>query len=257
MLIKSKRIKGYKLNAIDGEIGSVKEFYFDDRFWTVRYLIANTGSWINNRQVLISPYFLESVNQASEVINVNLTKQQIEDSPTIDNDKPVSRQFEESYAGYYGSPFYWGGPHMWGTLPYLVREREKWNEPLRQENSWNPNLRSSKEVIGYNIQATDDEIGHVDDFIIEDETWAIRYMIVDTRNWWPGKKVLISPAWIDRISWDDSKVFVTLTRDAIKQAPEYDEDIELSRDYESNLHRYYNRQGYWTMEPAATEFTHR
>jgi hypothetical protein len=148
-------------------------------------------------------------------------------------------------------PMYWGGPYMWGSYPYIERDREKWREFSRLEKAaWDPHLRSTRDVSGYDIQATDGEIGHVEDFIIEDETWMIRYLIIDTQNWWPGKKVLISPQWIERISWEESKVFVNLTCEAIKQSPEYTE-ASLTREYETALHRHYNRQEYWGVKPVA------
>ncbi|NJK93837.1 MAG: PRC-barrel domain containing protein [Bacteroidales bacterium] len=256
MLIKTKTLKGYKLNGIDGEIGKVKEFYFDDKYWTVRYLVAETGNWFTNRPVLISPYFITSVDYSSELVNIDLPKQRIYDSPSWDDDKPISRQFEESYNTYYGTPVYWAGANMWGAHPYLIRDKEKWGADTNRENNWDPDLRSSKEVSGYNFEATDGEIGHVEDFVINDENWAIRYLVLDTKNWLPGKKVLISTQWIDRISWDQSKVFVGLTRETIKHVPEYDEDEVISRDYESKLHQHYNREGYWVGETNIREYSH-
>lgn len=253
MLNKAKTLKGYTLNSLDGEIGKVKEFYFDDQHWTIRYLVADTGNWLTGRQVLISPYALAAVNKEEQYITIDLTKKQIEDSPSLNSDKPVSRQFEETYYGYYGWPVYWGGPNMWGYYPYIVRDRGKWRESTQGEKAWDPHLRSTDDVSGHDIQASDGEIGHVEDFIIDDETWAIRYLIIDTRNWWPGRKVLVSPQWIERVSWSESKVFVNLSREAIKQSPEYTEESLLTRDYETALHRYYNRQEYWVDELAAKE----
>ena len=188
MLSKAKTLKGYKLDSLDGERGKVKEFYFDDRHWTIRYLVADTGNWLTGRQVLISPYALVAVIKEEQHIVVELTKKQIEDSPSLDYDKPVSQQFEEAYYGYYGWPMYWSGTYMWGDYPNIVRDREKWKPTARGEKYWNPNLRSTDRVSGYGIQATDGEIGHVEDFLIDDKTWAIRYLIVDTKNWWPGKR---------------------------------------------------------------------
>jgi hypothetical protein len=250
MLIKAKTLAGYKLKGLDGEIGKVKEFYFDDRYWAVRYLVADTGGWLTGRQVLISPYALISANKEEEHIVISLTRKQIEDSPPLDSHKPVSRQFEMSYYGYYGWPAYWGGPLMWGSYPYVVHDREERKEPTNEEKGWDPNLRSTHEVSGYHIQANDAEIGHVADFVIDDETWAIRYLIVDTQNWWPGNKVLVSPKWIERVSWDEAKVFVDLSRESIKQSPEYSEESLVTRDYEVGLHQHYSRQGYWIDEPA-------
>jgi hypothetical protein len=175
MLIKAQTLKGYTLHSRDGEIGKVKEFYFDDRYWTVRYLVADTGNWLTGREVLISPYALAAVKHDERYINVDLTRQQIEDSPSPDTDKPVSRQFEENYYGYYGWPMYWGGAYMWGAYPDIARDRELWKESSQDDETWDSRLRSTHDVSGHYIQATDGEIGHVDDFIIDDETWAIRY----------------------------------------------------------------------------------
>jgi len=253
MLNQVKTLKGYKLNSHDGEIGRVHEFYFDDRHWTIRYLVADTGSWMTGRQVLLSPYALGAVDPEGKNVVVDLTKKQIEESPSLGSDKPVSRQFEESYYGYYGMPMYWGGLYSWGAYSYPMRDRAKWSDQSRGEKAWDPNLRSTSAVTGHHIQATDGEIGHVEDFIIDTETWAIRYLIVSTRNWWPGKKVLISPQWIDRVSWDESKVFVGLSRETIKQFPEYNEAVLLNREYESGLYRHYNRPGYWDSENSLVD----
>jgi sporulation protein YlmC with PRC-barrel domain len=256
MLIKAKTLKGYKLNGLDGEVGKVKEFYFDDQHWAIRYLVADTGNWLTGSQVLISPYALVAVNKEAEHINIDLTKKQIEDSPSLDSDKPVSRQFELDYYGYYGYPMYWGGSYMWGAYPYIVHDRDKWRGSTQNGKAWDPHLRSTYNVSDYQIQTKDGDIGHVEDFIIDDETWAIRYLIIDTKNWWPGKKVLVSPKWIERVSWSESKVFVNLTRENIKQSPEYTEESMLTRDYETKLHRHYNRQGYWFDESVVKDHSH-
>ena len=251
MLIKAKTLNGYKLDSLDGEIGKVKEFYFDDRHWTIRYLVADTGNWLTGRKVLISPYALNSVIKSDEHLSVDLTKKQIENSPPLDSHKPVSRQFEDDYYGYYGWPTYWSGSSIWGDYPYIERNRNKWGEFTKGAKEWDRHLRSTHEVAGYHLQALDGEIGHVSDFIIDDETWAIRYLIINTGNWWPGKKVLVSPHWIERVSWNESKVFVNLSRDTIKESPEYTEDSLITREYEIELHRHYDRPGYWIDELVA------
>jgi hypothetical protein len=251
MLSKVTTLKGYKLDSLDGEIGKVNEFYFDDRYWTIRYLVADTGNWLTGRQVLISPYALGDVNREEQDIAIDLTKKQIEDSPSLDSDKPVSHQFEQAYYGHYGWPTYWGGSFAWGHYPYIVRDREKWKKSTQGKKTWERHLRSTYGVSGHHIQALDGEIGHVQDFIIDDETWAIRYLIVDTHNWWPGKKVLVSPQWIERVSWGERKVFVNLNRETIKESPEYTEESLLTRDYEIGLHRHYHRKGYWVDELVA------
>jgi len=251
MLNKVKTLKGYKLDSLDGEFGKVKEFYFDDHHWTIRYLVADTGSWLTGRQVLISPYALVAAIKAEEHIAVNLTKKEIEGSPSLDSDKPVSKQFEQEYYSYYDYPSYMMGPFRWGLYPQLMLNREgrandKLNNNTPQEDAWDPHLRSTNAVHGHHIQAMDGEIGHVEDFIIDDETWAIRYLVVDTKNWWPGKKVLVSPQWIESLNWEERKVFVNLSREAIKQCPEYTEESLLTRDFEALLHQHYQREGYWS-----------
>ena len=253
MLSKAKTLQSYKLDSLEGEIGTVKEFYFDDQHWTIRYLVADTGNWLSSRQVLISPYALVLVLKEKQHITTNLTKKQIEDSPSLNSDMPVSRQFEEAYCGHYGWPTYWDGPFVWGTTPKLERDCGKWIRAIQSAKAWDPHLRSTHDVTGHHIEAADGGMGHVEDFVIDDETWAIRYLIIDTQNWWPGKKVLISPRWIERVSWSESKVFVNLSRETIKQSPEYTEESLVTRDYETGLHRYYDRQGYWVDEPEAED----
>lgn len=245
MLIRSKSTRGFKLHGLDGDMGSVDEFYFDDRQWTVRYLVAETGSWLSGRQVLISPLALDSVDRTTHRIGVKLTRQQIEDSPSLETDKPVSRQFEASYNTHYGWPMYWESPYTWG--PYLnldLIDGEK-TESVKSKNAWNQHLRSTRHVSGYAIHAKDGEIGHVDDFLIDTDDWSIRYIVVDINNWWPGKRMLVSPTWIRGISWLEATVEVDLERELIRDAPEFVDGIEPSREYETKLHLYYERKGYW------------
>lgn len=251
MLSKAKTLNGYKLDSRDGEIGKVKEFYFDDQHWTIRYLVADTGNWLAARKVLISPYALNTVIKSAKHLTVDLTKKQIEDSPSLDTHKPVSQQFEVDYYGYYRWPAYWSGSSAWGEYPYIERDKTKWGKGTEAAKSWDRHLRSTEEVTSYHVQALDGEIGHIEDFVIDDETWAIRYLIVGTKNWWPGKKVLISPQWIERVSWSEAKVFINLSREAVKKSPEYTEEALLAREYEIGLHRHYDRKGYWIDELAA------
>ena len=144
---------------------------------------------------------------------------------------------------------------MWGSYPYIVNNPDEWRESTQGEKAWDSHLRSTNDVSGHHIQASDGDIGHVEDFIIDDETCAIRYLVIDTRNWWPGKKVLVATQWIESVSWSELKVFVNLTREAIRQSPEYTEESLLTRDYEALLHGHYDRQGYWVDELAAKEHT--
>lgn len=252
MLNKAKIMKNYTLNCQDGEIGKVKDFYFDDQSWLIRYLIINTGNWLTGRQVLVSPHSILSVNTDEEYITVNLTKSQIEDSPVLESDKPVSNQFQEEFRGYYGYPIFASGMGYGGIGRGLVLpktpikpEGEEVIKKTEDDNEWDPNLRSTHSVTGYHIKAIDDTIGHIDDFIIDDQKWEIQYLVIDTKNWLPGRKVLISPKWIEDVSWSEAKVFVTLKGEEVKSSPEYKEEITLDRDYETSLHKHYKRRGYW------------
>jgi uncharacterized protein YrrD len=249
MLSKVKILNGYSIQNTNNEtIGKVKDIYFDDRHWTVRYLVANTGKWLAGHKVLISPYALVAVNADHENIVADLTKKQIEDSPLLESDKPVSKQFESDYYGYYGWPTYWYGPYSWGYYPYLERDRAKWGQYKPEQKAWDHHLRSCQDVVGYHIEAEDGEIGHVEDFIVDAETWEIRYLVVNTSNWWAGKKVLISPLWIERVSWNERKVVIDLTRKVIKLSPEFTDKSLVDRDYETNLYGHYNRKNYWVDE---------
>ena len=255
MLRSVNDLKGYSIHATDGDVGEVVEFYFDDEKWTIRYVVADTGNWLTGRKVLISPVALGRVDWNSKKLNAAMTREQVQNSPDIDTDKPVSRQHETAYYDYYGYPYYWAGPYLWGPVPYPADypayagstpssvEREVAAAEKQQEDV---HLRSTNEVTGYYIGASDGDIGHVEDFLIDDENWTIRYMVVDTRNWWPGKKVLVAPDWIKSISWADSKVYVDLSRDSIKNGPEYNPSVPMDRDYEGRLYQHYGRPKYWS-----------
>ena len=197
---------------------------------------------------MISPYALKSVIESEKDISVNLSKKQIEKSPSIDSHKPVSRQFEDEYYDYYGWPDYWSGPSVWGDKPFIDRDRNKSGQFTKGGSASASHLGSTHAVTGYHMQAADGEIGHVEDFIIDDENWTILYLVVATQNWWPGKKVLISPLWIDRVSWEESKLFTNLSRQTIKDSPEYTAESLITRDYEIGMHLHYGRKGYWIDE---------
>lgn len=254
MLTNTKHLKGFVIRSKDGELGTVEQFYFDDETWAIRYLVVETGGWLGGRQVLVSPISIIRADWESRRLDVALTKNQVENCPDIDTHKPVSRQHEAAYFGYYGYPYYWDGPYLWGPALYpaglvvgATNSAEAVAATIRRE-SLDSHLRSTDEVTGYNMGATDGEIGHLDGFMVDDVAWAIRYIEVSTRNWWPGKKVLISPAWIESVSWTDSKVYVGLTRDAIQSGPEYDESSPISRAYEHSMYTHYGRPPYWLNE---------
>ena len=248
MLTNATFLKGLAIHATDGEIGSVEEFYFDDATWGIRYLVVKTGGWLSGKEVLISPIAIKSVDWTAKLLYVGLTKKQVENSPDIDTHKPVSRQHEAEYSSYYGYNNYWGGPYLWGPAYYpanLAVPPTAWSKARIQAESMDSHLRSSESVTGYHVEAKDGEIGHVDAFVIDDQYWSVRYVEVATRNWLPGKKVLLSPAWIDRVDWLESKVFVGVFRQAIQDAPEYLLDRPITREYENKLYFHYGHPLYW------------
>jgi len=254
MLTHANNLKGLTIQALDGELGSVEEFYFDDETWGVRYLVVNTGGWLGGREVLISPMSITYTDWPAKRVQVSLTKKQVEQSPGIDTHMPISRRHEAQYMGYYGYPWYWGGPEMWGPAFYpsgMALQPSPSAEVTAQRiqgESPDSHLRSSMAVTGYDLEAHDGEIGHLDGFLVDTDAWAIRYLEVATRNWWPGKKVLLDPGWIEKMSWQESKVFVGLNRAAIKTCPEYQESIPIDRDYENQIYLHYGKPPYWIHE---------
>jgi sporulation protein YlmC with PRC-barrel domain len=235
MSINAHKMKGAAIITRDGSIGEVEDFYFDDEKWTVRYLVVKAGAWLFRRDVLISPISIRKVDEANNQVIVNLTRDQVKNSPDIDTQKPVSRQHESAFMDYYGYPYYWGGPYLWGdsafpatlAMPPAVESQMAAAAAARRreyEDSYDEHLRSVNDVRGYHIEAADGEIGHVDDFIIDDRDWAIRSIVIKTGGWLSGRKTLVSPQSIEGISWTESKMFVNLTRDQIAGGPEYIED---------------------------------
>ncbi len=219
MLYNSKNLYGHKLAASDGEIGQVKDFYFDDQSWLVRYVVADTGTWLSGRQVLLSPQAFGRIDSEAQILHVNLTRKRIEDSPSIEAHRPVSRQHEAEYYRYYGWPSYWeAGGGMWGVagLPLVGEPRPHHGHNQRDD----VHLRSTRAVTGYHLEASDGAIGTVSGFMVDIRSWGIRDLVVETGHWYAGKEILVAPSRIDRISYDHSKVFVSLTLADIRRTPE-------------------------------------
>jgi len=242
-LRKLGELTGYSLQARDGEIGTLKQVYFDDFYWSVRYFIVHTGGWLLGKQVLIAPRAVTRVGDDTKRLEVELTLEQISNSPPVDTQLSVSRHYQQEYYRYYGWEPYWGDNAMFSPAPYIphippVAHGES-GEPKAPEH---PHLRSSEEVTGYHIHARDGEIGHVQDFILEDPGWAVRYLEIDTRNWLPGKKVLVAPDWIRQVDWARREVAVDLTREAIQTAPPYEASTVMSREYQRALYAHYGRK---------------
>lgn len=254
MLRSLKDIEGYMVSATDGDIGDVYNFLLDDEHWVIRYLVVDTARFFGRHQALVSPIAFRQADGSSRRFHVALTKSKIESSPGIDADKPVSRQHERDYHRYYGYPHYWGFAGTSGLIGYPGPIAEGgWHE-LPEDASDEKNdvhLRSAREVRGYHVEGSDGAIGHIADFVVDDETWAIRYLVIDTRNWWFGKKVLIAPQWASRLDWDEKKVHVDLSRQAIKDSPEWDPSAAVNREYESRLYDYYGRPVYWDEDLSA------
>jgi hypothetical protein len=247
MLRSVSELIDYFLEAEDGEIGRCKDFLFDDQKWTIRYMVADKRKWLPGRKVLISPIALGEPEWSTRRFPVHLTRQQIEGSPSLDEDAPVSRQYEIRWFDYYGWPPYWTGGGLWGAAPYpsalFLKRLEKVAEHgVEPEES---HLRSVKEVMGYRIQAVDDDIGHVDDFIVDEPEWILRYIVVDTRKWLPGGKVLVSLSWIESVDWLTRSVAVDLSKEAVKESPRYHSGDPVNRELETRLYDFYGRPKYW------------
>jgi hypothetical protein len=274
MLRSMKGLKGYAIRAIDGMIGHVQDFYFDDESWVIRYFVVDTGSWLSGRKVLISPIAIGHPNWSDRALSVSLTKAQVEDSPDIDTELPVSRQHEIRHLRHYGYPYYWGGTGLWGGVddpsmmlmtgydgfvptpqapPTEAEEDYASVEAARHQND-DPHLRSCKVITGYHIEAKDGGIGHVQGMLIDEDSWAIRYLVVDTSNWWLGHQVLIAPQSVQNVSWLEETVSVDLTRQAVKESPPYDAEA-LDRILETNVAERYTfrplgRRGETRMNPV-------
>ncbi len=246
MLRSIKSYEGHLIQGADGEIGSVTDFFFDDVDWSIRYLVVDTGKWIPGRRALISPLTLERLADVPASFFAPVTKEIIEKSPPFDAEQAISRQYETELTNYYGWPAYWEGFKL--SMASSIGKRSDVLpddvKRLNLEQRGVSNLWSANEVIGYFIEATDGEIGHVEDFVLEDETWAIRYMVIDTRNWLPGRKVLIIPQLTEGISWTEAKVRVELPRETVKESPEFDPNAPINRQYEVRLYDYYGRPAY-------------
>lgn len=243
-------LKRYTIGATDGTIGSVEDLYFDDQMWVIRYLVVATGEWLSSRRVLISPISIRNANWAERILPVSITRDQVTSSPDIDTDKPVSQQHEMHYLGYHGYPYNCGGSGLWGIQPtpgimashlgygatnpadrraQAERSRSEAEADAERHARDDHHLRSCITVMTYHLHASDGDIGHVQDFLVDEASWAIKYMIVKTSSWWIGQQVLIAPQWIVGFHWDDNFVVVDLTRDAVKNAPPYKLGIQVDR----------------------------
>lgn len=248
MLQVGSALKGYAIEASDGVIGTVSDLLFDDRTWRIRWLVADTGNWLTGRLVLIHPSAIGRVDYIKQTLAVTLTKAAVKASPDIFQHQPVSRQMEYNLYDYYGWDPVWGSSFFGadGTTPAMLPS-PAFTGPGGRENESednDPHLRSLGAVTGCDMQASDGGIGHLENALLEDDTWSIRYLIIDTRNWWPGQHVLISPYAVRQIDWPRQQILLNITRDRVKSGPPWSPLDLIDQAYEKRLHSQYDWPGY-------------
>ena len=250
MLRSLKNLEKYSTSATDGPVGEVVNFLLDDERWAIRYLVVETGTFFAGHEVLISPVSFGAIEWDTRQFHLALTMEKIKGSPAVETDRPVSRQREREHFLYYGYPKYWGSSGVWGMAP-IPAGLMPGNLYLEASGEPDPDdgdihLRSAKELRGYSIQGTDEVIGHVQDFIVDDLTWEIRYLVIDISQWGFGKAVLVSPHWASSISWDQRQVHMDLTRQEIQDCPRWNPSAGVNREYEVCLYDYFGRPAYWS-----------
>jgi sporulation protein YlmC with PRC-barrel domain len=252
MLHRIEELEGFTIHAKDGEIGSVEDAFFDDEKWVVRYLVVRTGSWLFGKEVLISPVSIKEIDWHGHEVEADLTAEEVKNSPSVEMEKPISKQQEYEFNRYFGIPVYWGGAGLWGNAMYpgaiFIPPEEHAEELEEMKKRYNHHLRSVVEVRRYRIDTRDDELGRVEDFIIDDDTMAVRYMEIKTGGLFDGKHVLVSPRWIENVNWGEEEVRVNLSTEKIKDAPEYDPTNPIDREYEDRLFEHYGSPKYWLEE---------
>ncbi|MEO6907860.1 MAG: PRC-barrel domain-containing protein, partial [Abditibacteriaceae bacterium] len=250
MLQNAWALKGFTIQATDGKVGHVDDFYFDDITWVVRYVVVDTGNWLGGHEVLLSPVALSGISQQERCFNVSFARDHVSGAPDVESDRPVTRQWEAEYHDYFGWPYYWEGAGLFGAGPYpgFATEPADFAE-TEAKNSGDPHLQSARDVGDCSIAASDGDIGHVIDFIIDEDSWVIRYVEVDTGNWLPGKKVLLPTRLISEINWSDGCLKISLPREVIEHAPPYDPDQLIGRDYEQGLFDYYQEHLVVSVKP--------
>ncbi|MDW7658392.1 MAG: PRC-barrel domain-containing protein [Bacillota bacterium] len=269
MLVSLKELKGLTIQAKDGEIGKVNDVYFDDRAWVVRYLIDKTGFWLFGQQVLISPASVLAIDMEKHQIRVDLTRDQVANSPKVDQEKPLSHDAENELIQYYHWPTYLGiggmgvgGVGIGGTdtaqsaaygqtqVPFPITLSEP-RKIVHDEESDGPNIISTDHVLKYPVSTSDGDLGFVSDLIVDLETWEIRYLVIEIDEE-KEKKVLIDPEWIDWISWKKRRISVSIKREKIKACPRFDLSLPIQREYENLLYEHYECKKYWERKDAGS-----
>lgn len=215
MKLPLKSLYGHALAAKDGAIGHVQDLYFDDKTWAVRYLVADTGSWLDERLVLLSPHSFGKWDGPTQTLQINLTRAQLEASPPIDRHRPVSRQLEADYHAYYGWPAYWVGDGFGGISgePVMIPP----DTPLPDASKHHGHnqrddvhLHSARAVKGYELVATDGPIGKIVDLVVNDKIWKITELVVETGRWYSGKEIFVETTHAGKISYEEAKIFLEL-----------------------------------------------
>lgn len=220
-------LRGQPVMARDGSVGTIEDAYFDDQDWTVRFVVVDTGEWLPGRKVLLPPDALHVDEDG--VTAAGLSREDVRTAPSQDQADTVSSLCDEALATRYGASSYWAATGVvgMGAMPVLPAEAmlmqqgqaaSEGNSSDLQERARHTHLRSSREVIGYHIKATDGDIGHVEDLVLDD--WKVSDIVVDTRNWLPGKKVLVSPSAVEDISWGAGSVALRMDKDAVRHSPQ-------------------------------------
>jgi hypothetical protein len=226
MLQSVYNLRNNRVCAQDGTIGHVDQFLFDDRTGKARYVVVRFGGWLLGRRVLLKPELIGTMNVPLGRLDVALSRKQIEDCPDIETHPPVSLQHASAYrydnaamlgCGMFPSSLLVG--MSWYPIQSADEARAALEDVLAHSDA---HLRSTREVIGYRLQARDGAIGHIVDFIIDESTWTFRSVVVDTGTWRPGKRVVLPWQRIEDINWDRSTVEVRVLRSTVKQHPIYD-----------------------------------
>ena len=239
-------MQGYRIYATDGEIGDLGDFLFDDEKWVLRHFVVD----MNGREVLLSPIAFAGANWDARIMNVNLTLEQIQNSPDIDTDLPISRKMETEYYDFYGWPYYWGGvytsaggiyPYQAGVMGAVALEPEDKLPEQKEFTDDEIHLRSADEVIGYHVEAMDGGIGKVVDFIINDADFGVQFVVIDTEPLWFGGKVLLPTDRINSVSWPGRIITLNAARDEVKAAPNWDHAKPVCREYADCIQQHYKK----------------
>lgn len=228
---------GYTIRAEDGDIGQVHDFYIDDQEWIVRYLVADTSVWLPGKKVLIATDALDKPSWDDRAFPVHLTREQVESCPDIEQDKPVSLQYQTLLHEHFGWTPYW----------QVSVQAEEVRDAVLSGEDGDPHLRSALEITDYVVQAKDGEAGYIEDFVIEDVGWKVQYLMVDDRKWLPGKKVLLLPQWVQEFNFPKEQMLVNVMQESIKECPACDPSNPAAHAYVKDFQDHFRRMEKWDV----------